>query len=158
MKKIVVLFFLVILAIGHENIIFASFKNQEIEDEAIGQYLQEVFEERVQIWNEFMMKGDKDLQSIKKQLMEYTTEPLLSFDMNAFEDLLKNPTSYEIIRDVSIERCQSIEMEGSNRTYLVEIFWVVEAYEELHREEVEYIVIMEKINDKWLLSDYQLNR
>ncbi|SNS86190.1 hypothetical protein SAMN05446037_102458 [Anaerovirgula multivorans] len=157
MKKIVVLFFIAILIIGHENIIFASYKNEEALNEEMKLHLQEVFSNRVNIWNTFITEG-ATLEDTKIQLKEYTTEPLIEVDFAIFQEIVENPTSYEVIKEVHIQNCEAIKVHGKESTFSVEILWVLETYEELVYEEVQYIVIMKKDKNKWLLSDYQLNR
>lgn len=157
MKKIVVLFFISILIIGHQNIIFASYINKRNTNEEMKLYLQEVFDNRINIWNNLMMERTS-LEDIEKQLKEYTTEPLLTVDMEMFKDIIINPTSYESIREVHIQNCEAMKITEEERVFIVDILWVLQNYEELAYEEVEYIVKMEKEGNKWLLSDYQLNR
>lgn len=157
MKKIVVLFFIAILIIGHENIIFASYKNEEVLNEEMKYYLQEVFSNRANIWNLFI-KGASTIEDTEMQLKEYTTEPLISVDMAIFQEILENPTSYEIIGEVDVQYCEAIKLQGKEGIFRVGILWELETYEESEYEEVEYLVVMKKYKDKWLLSDYHLNR
>ncbi|AOY76650.1 hypothetical protein [Clostridium formicaceticum] len=156
MKKIVVLFFLVVLLIGHENFIFASYKNEEVSEEEIQQQLQKIFDKRIDVWNAFMVGQYSSLESIQGDLEDYTAEPLLSIDMNTYEGIMSSPSSYEIIKEVNMIDCKAIKTNNIKGTYLVKILWGIQSYEGFSYEEVEYIVEMVNIKNRWLLSDYQL--
>ncbi|AKL94908.1 hypothetical protein CACET_c14440 [Clostridium aceticum] len=157
MKKIVVLFFFVVLLIGHENFIFASYESQEVSEEEIQQHLQEIFDERIDVWNDFMVGKYSSLEAIRRDLEDYTTEPLLAIDISTYESIMNHPSSYEIIKEVNVMHCETIKANGTKGTYLVRIFWGIQSYDEFTYEEVEYIVEMLHIKNKWMLSDYQLN-
>lgn len=159
MKRIIVLSFVIILLVGNRNIIFASYNNRdEISEAEIKVSLQEIFNKRIEVWNAFMIGENLSLVNIKEDLKIYIAEPLLTIDLNTYEDMMDNPTSYEVINDVKILNCQLISRNEKNRGYLVSIAWELEDFGEIIHEELEYKVEVVKIKDNWLLKNYELNQ
>jgi len=159
MKRIIVLSFVIILLVGNRNIIFASYNNMdEISEAEIKVSLQEIFNKRIEVWNAFMIGENLSLVNIKEDLKIYIAEPLLTIDLNIYEDMMNNPTSYEVINDVKILNCQLISRNEKNRSYLVSIAWELEDLGEIIHEELEYKVEVVKIKDNWLLKNYELNQ
>lgn len=158
MKKIVAMFFLIILLMGNKDFIFASYKNEKTSEEELKYHLQEIFDKRIEVWNAFMTGEYSSLKDIEDDFKNYTMEPLLTIDLKVFEDILNNPTSYEMIKDVNIINCQPIDKKENKGTYLVKIAWELEDFGDIVCEEFEYIVEVIKIKDNWLLRNYELNR
>ncbi|SDK22212.1 hypothetical protein [Natronincola ferrireducens] len=156
MKKILATFFVLLLLIGHENIIFASYKNEEVFDEEMEHYLQEIFDTRIDIWNGFMRGEYVSIEAVIEDLQEHIMEPLLTTDVEIYTDLLQNPASYEMIEQVKIITCKEIKKYGNKREYNVKVLWTIQDYEEILYEEIEYRMELRWVKNKWMLSDYQL--
>lgn len=155
MKKIVVLFFIILLIIGQKNIIFNSYAQEEVLNQEMQQRLQEIFNNRINLWNTYITEKPP-LEEIEIQLKDYITEPLLSTDLEIFYDITVNPTSYEAIEEVHIQDCKVIKLHGNHSSFLVEILWGIQENQVLIYEEIEYVVEMKREDQKWLLSDYRL--
>lgn len=133
---------------------FASYTNKEVLAKEVENDLQQIFNNRVNIWNKLMVENIS-LDDIQMQLGESISEPLITNDMEIFEDILNNPTSYETILDVDIQDCEIIKITRKKGVFLVKIAWTLEGYEDMDYEEVEYDVDMIRKNNRWLLSDYK---
>ncbi|MCC5912140.1 MAG: hypothetical protein JJT76_17110 [Clostridiaceae bacterium] len=158
MKKIVVLFFLMLLILGHETITFASYKNDNVLEKELTYQLQETFEKRIEVWNGFLMGGYDSLQGIQIALEGVVGEPLLTIDIETFKEMLDNPTSYEGIEKVDISNCKVIYANNKEAHLTADILWILEGYGGKDMEEITYNLEMKKMDNKWLLTNYEVKR
>lgn len=157
MKRLSIIFLLVITIISSQNVIFASY-NREVLEEELYQHVENVFKERSRVWNQFLLGQYLSITEIEEDLKQFITEPLLKSDVAMFNEMLKNPGSYEEIADLSIKNLYVIHSGLNKVTLRALVIWDVVEYENEYSEEVEYVVEMEKIKDRWLLRDYQLSQ
>lgn len=155
MKRIAIIFLLALTIISSQNIIFASY-NSEVLEEELYQHVEHVFKERSRVWNQFLLGEYRSVAEIKEDLNGFIADPLLDSDLEMFEEMLNNPGSYEGISNVSIKNLSLINSSLNKATLEVQALWNVSEYEHEYTEEVLYSVAMERIEDRWLLTDYQL--
>lgn len=157
MKKASIAFLFIIILISYKNVIFASY-NSEVFGEELHHHVERVFKERSEIWNKILMGQYIHINEIEEDLNKIIVSPLLEFDVEIFEQILNNPTSYEAISDVTIKNIYIVK-SGFNQVELkTTIIWDVIGYDNEYTEEVKYIVKMEKIKDNWFLSNYEISK
>jgi len=156
MKRVSIIFLFVITIISYQNVIFASYNSEALEEE-LHEQVQWVFNERSKMWNQFLMGDYLSIYEMKEDLKEVVADPLLKKDMEMFEYMLNEPTSYEEISNVTVESIYIVKNNLNKAKLEVIILWDVSEYENEYTEEVKYIVEMVKIKDKWLLSKYDIS-
>ncbi|NLM03822.1 MAG: hypothetical protein GX214_02255 [Clostridiales bacterium] len=155
MKRIILLFFIIILIIGSKNFTFASYRSNRTSDD-IQNYLQEIFDYRIIIWNDFITDQDRSIKDIESNLKKFIAEPLLTIDLDNFKHIMENPTSYELIQNVYINNCKLQYNRMGSKIYIVNIGWDLVKDTEIIYEEYDYIVELIQIENKWLLKNYEL--
>lgn len=156
MKKVSIIFLFIITIISYQNVIFASYNSEAFEEE-LHQQVGQVFKERSRIWNQFLMGQYVSISEMKEDLDKFITDPLLKSDVEMFDQMLNNPTSYEEISNVIIKSIYIVKSSSNKVQLEAKAVWNVSGYENEYMEEIKYIVEMEKVNDNWLLSDYEVS-
>jgi len=157
MKRVSIIFLFVITIISYQNVIFASYNSEALEEE-LHKQVQMVFKERSRIWNQFLMGQYLSIYEMKEDLKEVVADPLLKSDMDMFEHMLNNPTSYEAISNVTVKNIYIVKNSSNKVKVETIILWDVSGYEKEYTEEVKYIVEMVKSKDNWLLSNYDISK
>jgi len=157
MKRVSIIFLFVITIISYQNVIFASYNSEALEEE-LHKQVQMIFEERSRIWNQFLMGQYLSIYEMKEDLKEVVADPLLKSDMYMFEHMLNNPTSYEAISNVTVKNIHIVKNSSNKVKVETIILWDVSGYEKEYTEEVKYIVEMVKNKDNWLLSNYDISK
>lgn len=156
MKRLSIIFLFILTIISYQNVIFASYNSEALVEE-LHQEVDRVFKERSKIWNQLLMGQYVSIDEIEKDLNEFIVNPLLKLDIEMFEEVLNNPTSYEGISNVTVKSIYVVK-NSLNRVKLECIMlWDISGYENEYTEEIKYIVEMENIKDRWMLSNYQIS-
>ena len=156
MKRVSIIFLFILTIISYQNVIFASYNSEALVEE-LHQEVERVFKERSKIWNQLLMGQYVSIDEIEEDLNEFIVGPLLKLDIEMFEHMLNNPTSYEGISNVSVKSIYVVK-NSLNRVKLECIMlWDISGYENEYTEEIKYIVEMENIKDRWMLSNYQIS-
>lgn len=160
MKRMLTIFLLLLLFATQYQTIFATFATPEelpqIKEERMIR-LQEIFEERSKIWNTLFDQGETiELLAVEEQLSILVGDKLLETDLKLFESLKESPTSFERIMGIQIVKYKPVYKTDSLENWEVTMLWELEGYEGIVTEKVRYLIEMENINEKWLLSDYHL--
>ncbi len=156
MKKFFAIFLSILIIFSYQSVIFASYNNETFEEE-LHQQVDLVFKQRSRIWNQFLIGQYSSIDEINKDLKEFITDPLLKSDMKMFKEIINNPASYEEISDVSVKSIYPIKNSLNKIEFEATLLWKVSGYQNKYTEEIKYIVKMEKIKNKWLLSDYEVS-
>lgn len=155
MKRIFIISILIIGIITWHNFIFASYSNETFEQELFEQ-VKQVFYQRTRIWNNLLAGQYTTLLQVEEELGDIITNPLLELDMKLFRQILDSPTSYEGISSISIKDICIIKNSFKRVDLEIVVLWEIEGYENNYNEEIKYSAQMEKIKEKWLLSDYKI--
>jgi len=94
---------------------------------------------------------------VKKDLKKSIANPLLKSDIEMFEQMLNNPTSYEGISKVTLKNISIVNNSLNEVELKIILLWDVMGYENEYSEEIEYKVKMKKRKDGWLLSSYEIS-
>jgi len=153
MKYPVVIVLMVILFLLVMPLNF-SFSEIPVESSTLQSEIESIFKTRADIWNDFILGGYETFELLEKDLRCNTVEPLITSDLSIFNEINNNPTSYELIQGVSVK---SFEVKHINKQHAignVEIAWTMQDLQSTYVENIEYVVNLTKMNDRWMLSDY----
>lgn len=156
MRRVAIIFVFIVAIISYHNVIFASYNSEVIEEE-LHQQVEQIFQKRSRIWNQFLIGQYTSVAQLEEELKIIVTNPLFKSDVKMFEQMLSSPTSYEGICDVSIQNIDTIKNNSKKAKLEVVILWEIEGYENNYNEEIKYIVEMEKYRENWLLSNYEVS-
>jgi len=154
--SIVFLFIMITIIISYQNVIFAAYSSEALEEE-LHQQIEQTFKERSRIWNQFLMGQYSSIDEVKKDLKKSIANPLLKSDIEMFEQMLNNPTSYEGISKVTLKNISIVNNSLNEVELKIILLWDVMGYENEYSEEIEYKVKMKKRKDGWLLSSYEIS-
>ena len=153
LTSILILILLFLLIFLNKGSIFASFQGPGECEGQMQAHLQDIFNNRIWIWNNFLL-GNLTLEDVEDRLKESIGGELLAEDLKTFEDILKNPTSYETIEEVTIKKCELIKKDRDRKILLTRIQWSIRGFNGLETEELEYIVHMKRRNNSWFMNNY----
>ncbi|ABR49282.1 hypothetical protein Amet_3143 [Alkaliphilus metalliredigens QYMF] len=156
MKKGIIFFLLIILLFVNDYEIFAFLDPNGGAIENIQEEFEFVFQKRTEIWNGIIHGQYGTKQEFERDLKNLMVDPLLTMDLNIFEQILREPTSYEAIRYMEIKEFTVTQLKAHNMVGEVTIFWEVESYEDVYVEEVTYEIQMRRKNQQWYLADYEI--
>ncbi len=156
MKRVFVIFLFIVTMISYQNVIFASYSNDTFKEE-LHKEVETLFKERIRVWNQFLIGEYLSIYEIEKELKEFTVYPLLKDDMEMYKEMIFEPRSFEMISKVKVKDI-SIIKNSSNKVKLeARVLWDVSGYVNDYSEEILYSVELEKVKDKWMLSNYKIN-
>lgn len=155
MKKIVIILLFIAIVFSYQNTIFASFKDAS-DNEDVTNEIEWIFKERAKIWNEFLSGKYSTILEIEEELKHILIDPLLRFDIEMFEQLRLNPSSYEGISNVSVVNISKIKNNSKNIEAQVTLTWEIEGFDKDYSEDIKYFIHMEKVRDRWLLKNYEV--
>ncbi|WP_053956855.1 hypothetical protein [Inediibacterium massiliense] len=118
--------------------------------------IEQLFEERVRLWNE-IYKEDMDQKTWIEELQKIVTDPLLSFDEEAFRQVYEYPTDMDKVLDVKILNIGDVVCKKNEIKAKVNILWKMESLDQKYKEEITYTVLLNKEDGRWKISDYNVN-
>ncbi|QSX04900.1 hypothetical protein JYG23_09365 [Sedimentibacter sp. zth1] len=84
--------------------------------------VEELLSKRIEIINNFLY-SEKNLLDLRKQLAKIETDDLLKSDLEILTHIFNNPTEYEKVEGVSINKIESIEVTEDKIEIIAEIEW-----------------------------------
>lgn len=157
MKKVLVIFLFLFIIISYQNIIFASYNNEALEEKT-QPHVQQAFKGRSKVWNQFLNGEYRSVDEIKGELETFIADPLLKSDVKMFGKMMKDPMSFEQISSVFIKDISIIKNNKDVVILDTVVIWTVLDYSETYEEKLRYTVEMKKNKDKWFLSDYEISK
>ncbi|WZL74684.1 hypothetical protein QBE52_08350 [Clostridiaceae bacterium 35-E11] len=160
MKKILLFFLILVVVIiyGKGSFVDANTtipKEQGFSNEK--QIIEQLFQQRAQLWNKLYEKNNKPSQYIN-QLKDIVAEPLLAFDIQAFQDVQEFPTDIDKVLDVHILKINHVVYKRSEMTAKVKMYWKMQGLSSQYQEEIDYIVTLKRQNNKWKICDYNIEQ
>ncbi|QEK11927.1 hypothetical protein FQB35_05825 [Crassaminicella thermophila] len=160
MKK-TLLFFLILIVIliyGKSSLVDANTvvaDEEQFEKEKI--IIENLFKQRSKLWNNIYEKNMKTNEWIQ-QIKNTVTEPLLSFDIEAFEEASKYPTDIDKVLNLEIVNIENVTYQKNDMQAKIKILWIMQGLSSKYEEEIDYIVILKKENNHWKICDYYIDK
>jgi|GEM_PF-6108469 len=156
MKKIITGFLLIILLSTQYPIIFASLQEQEAELDIKVRIL-EIFENRANVWNDFLLYDYESSEDLISRLEGYSTEPMISKDKLLFDQLIESPSSYERINKLNFHSLRVLRSKKDEVILKGDIVWEIGDPNNSYIEKATYKISLKRTDDKWYLSDYYIS-
>lgn len=158
MKK-ALLFFLILVTIfihGKGSLVDAnSVKEDVVKFEKEKAIIENLFKRRSKLWNDLYNKTMENEQWVQK-LKNIVIDPLLSFDVEAFEEACKYPTDMDKVLDLKIISIENVTYDDCEMTALVNICWTMQGLTSKYEEVIYYQVLLKKVEDQWKIADYNI--
>ena len=157
MKK-TLLFFLLLMAILLQGKgIFADAKAGSavaaLEYNKEKQVIEKLFQQRAALWNR-VYNDANSIQSFKKDLQMIEEDPLLSMDLEAFEEARNYPTDLDLVLDMEVQGIEDVSYGRTKMKAIVKINWKMQGQSSYYYEEIHYKVILIKSDRVWKLYDF----
>ncbi len=161
MKRILLFFLLLIAIVVNKSMIFAIEDQGKFIDKNEKETLQmkkdisDLLNKRANLWNSLFTE-ETNIKEINEELKELVAEPLLTYDIEAFEEIKNKHTGMEKILNVDILKLRHIKSSEDRIVVHIEVEWLMEGFEKNYKERVDYIMDLIKDNNKWKISDYKV--
>ncbi|SHJ81128.1 hypothetical protein [Paramaledivibacter caminithermalis] len=159
MKKILLLFLLLVTLMINRNMIFAVENiSNDVKQEEIIKVKNEVHDllnKRAALWNK-LFSQKVELEEVNKELKKIVAPPLLTYDMEAFNEIKTKHTSMEKILKVDVLKVKGVSLEEEKIIVDIEVEWLMEGFEENYKQKVDYQMVLIKREDIWKISDYDV--
>ncbi|WP_129596504.1 hypothetical protein [Anaerophilus nitritogenes] len=159
MKKALLFFLILVTTMLYAKIGFVDAKTKwsiQSNFEKEKKLIEQLFKERANLWNE-IYKEDMDQEIWMEELQKIVTNPLLSFDEEAFRQVYEYPTDMDKVVDVNISNIEDVVCKKNEITAKVNIIWKMESLDTKYEEEITYNVLLKQEGEHWKISDYNLN-
>ncbi|ABW18739.1 hypothetical protein [Alkaliphilus oremlandii] len=156
MKRVFMIFLFIIMIVSYENVIFASY-NEEVFEEDLYHQVDGIFKERIRIWNNFLTGQYISTDKIEEDLKNFISYPLIEEEIEMYEKMVAEPTSFEMISKVYIKDIDVIQNKLNTVQLEATVLWDVLGYLDNYTEELNYWIELKRVNDRWMLSDYKIN-
>lgn len=160
MKKILLFFLILVVIVIHgkgsfvdANATMANEKKFTTEKVMI----EGLFKRRAELWNKLYEKNNKQNQYVD-QLKDIVTEPLLAFDMEAFQAAHEFPADMDKVLDLHIIEVNQVVYRRSEMAAKVKIHWKMQGLSSPYQEEIDYIVTLKQEDGKWKICDYSIEQ
>ncbi|AOT72698.1 hypothetical protein [Geosporobacter ferrireducens] len=162
MKKALLVFLLLIAIFIHGKFIFADDNIVQdqypvMNNESEMTLIEGLFKQRTELWND-LYEANKNHEQFKNRLSQIVAEPLLSFDTDAFESLISDPTDMDKVLKVEVIKIENLSYGKTNMRATVTILWKMQGLEGHYLEEIKYKVVLLKDKGVWKLSDYSITQ
>ncbi|TCO79357.1 hypothetical protein [Marinisporobacter balticus] len=153
------LFFLILIAIcihGKGSFVDANpaiVEEVKLEKEKV--MIEVLFKQRSKLWNNLYNKNMEKDQWME-QLKNIVREPLLSFDIEAFEEACEYPTDMDKVLDLKIIDIENIIYNGNVMEATTKICWTMQGLTAKYEEEIDYRVVLKEENNQWKIADYTI--
>ncbi|WP_459195462.1 hypothetical protein [Wukongibacter baidiensis] len=159
MKKVLLFFLLLITLVINRSMIFAVEDNDSNLDETqtlqIKKDINNLLNKRANLWNE-LFSEEKKLEEITEELKEIVEDPLLTYDIEAFNQIKAQNTGMEKILKVDVLKIKNTILGENEITADIEVEWLMEGFEKNYKEQVDYSMKLIKDDDKWKIYDYKV--
>lgn len=159
MKKVLLFFLLLITLVINRDMIFAVEDNDSDLDETqalqIKNDINNLLNKRANLWNE-LFSEEKKLEEIINELKEIVEDPLLTYDVEAFNQIKMQNTGMEKILNVDVLKIKDSVLTENDLTADIEVEWLMEGFEKNYKEQVDYKMKLIKVDDKWKIYDYKV--
>lgn len=139
--------------------IFAVEDNDSSLDETqalqIKKDINNLLNKRANLWNE-LFSEEKELEEIIDELKEIVDDPLLTYDIEAFNQIKTQNTGMEKILKVHVLKVKNVALGENEITADIEVEWLMEGFEKNYKEQVDYSMKLIKADDKWKIYDYKV--
>lgn len=158
MKK-TLLFFLILITIfihGKGSFVDANpAMVEEVKFEKEKVMIEELFKQRSKLWNNLYNKNIQKDQWME-QLKNIVREPLLSFDVEAFEETCEYPTDMDKVLNLKIINIENVTYNGDEMEATTKISWTMQGLTAKYEEEIDYRVVLKEENNQWKIADYNI--
>jgi len=156
MKKTLLLFLLLIAIIlqGKGNFADANSPtsiNMDFNEERL--IIEDLFTQRALLWNT-IYNDSSSTEGFRQQLHLIEEDPLLSYDINAFDEMKDSPTDLDKVLGFSIIHIEDLAYGRSNIYANIKAVWKMQGHDSYYFEEIDYKVTLKKSKDGWKLLDY----
>jgi len=110
---------------------------------------------RANLWNKLFSEETK-LEEVSQELEKIVAKPLLTYDIEAFEQIKNEYTSMEKILNVDVLKVENIKLDEKKLSVDIEVEWLMEGFERNYKEKLKYRMNLIKSDDKWKISDYKV--
>lgn len=158
MKKLLLSFLLLLALIINQQFIFANENEEkfdEYESKEVKIIVNQLLKKRAVLWNK-LFNENESLDKIHDDLNEVVTEPLLTYDIEAFNKIKDDYTNMDKILDVSVNSINNIIIKENKLNLEAEVKWYMEGLEKNYTETIIYNMKLIKVKDRWKISDYSV--
>jgi viroplasmin and RNaseH domain-containing protein len=115
----------------------------------------DLLNKRAALWNK-LFSQKVELEEVNKELKKIVAPPLLTYDMEAFNEIKTKHTSMEKILKVDVLKVKGVSLEEEKIIVDIEVEWLMEGFEENYKQKVDYQMVLIKREDIWKISDYDV--
>ncbi|WP_432408845.1 hypothetical protein [Wukongibacter sp. M2B1] len=159
MKKVLLFFLLLITLVINRSMIFAVEDNGSDLDEEqaleIKKDIDDLLNQRANLWNQ-LFSEEKKLEEITGKLKEIVEEPLLTYDIEAFNQIKTENTGMEKILNVDVLEVKNAVIAENEITVDIQVEWLMEGFEKNYKEQVDYSMKLIRTDEKWKIYDYKV--
>ncbi len=140
MKKLLLSFLLLLALIINQQFIFANENEEkfdEYESKEVKIIVNQLLKKRAVLWNK-LFNENESLDKIHDDLNEVVTEPLLTYDIEAFNKIKDDYTNMDKILDVSVNSINNIIIKENKLNLEAEVKWYMEGLEKNYTETIIY--------------------
>lgn len=113
--------------------------------------------QRVETINEFLYKsdldGNKDIKKLTENLYRIEAEELLSNDLAIMERIAENPSDYELISNVKVDKIYSMDKDKNELEINADLNWSMSGYDGDYNMIKNYDIKCYEIQGEFYLTD-----
>ena len=157
MKKTLLLFLVLIAIIIQMKGDFVNANQMFNEDHYLEEkvIVENLFTTRSILWNR-VYNEEINIDKWREELKKIVKNPLLDYDIEAFNNLKKFPTDLDRVVHLEIVDMKNVVNKDDEIVAILKIKWTMQGSESLYDEEISYSVTLQKEDMIWKLCDYKI--
>ncbi|MDF2676733.1 MAG: hypothetical protein K0Q97_1042 [Bacillota bacterium] len=116
--------------------------------------------ERVAVINEYLFdsdeNGEKDIKTLTENLYKIESDDLLQNDLAIMKRIAENPSDYELVSNVQVNKIYSIEKEENEIEINADLDWAMSGYDGEFNVVKNYDIKCAEKNGKIYLTDLDI--